>query len=69
MQPWGSKCACAAPQSLSSPPAAPPSRPPKQRLPRRPGRDASTHTERFVEANGVRLNVLDWGGAGPGSWS
>ena len=27
--------------------------------------DAATHKERFVEANGVRLNVLDWGGTGP----
>ncbi len=27
--------------------------------------DASAHTERFVETNGVRLQVLDWGGSGP----
>ncbi len=27
--------------------------------------DAASHQERFVEANGVRLNVLDWGGTGP----
>lgn len=27
--------------------------------------DAATHQERFVETNGVRLNVLDWGGTGP----
>ncbi len=27
--------------------------------------DASTHQERFVETNGARLNVLDWGGTGP----
>ena len=27
--------------------------------------DAAKHQERFVEANGVRLNVLDWGGTGP----
>jgi pimeloyl-ACP methyl ester carboxylesterase len=27
--------------------------------------DAAAHLERFVEANGVRLNVLDWGGTGP----
>lgn len=27
--------------------------------------DAAAHQERFVEANGVRLNVLDWGGTGP----
>lgn len=30
-----------------------------------PWRDAATHAERFVETNGVRLHVLDWGGAGP----
>ncbi|HEX4932583.1 MAG TPA: alpha/beta hydrolase, partial [Gemmatimonadaceae bacterium] len=28
-------------------------------------RDAATHQERFVETNGVRLHVLDWGGTGP----
>ncbi|HEY3285954.1 MAG TPA: alpha/beta hydrolase [Gemmatimonadaceae bacterium] len=28
-------------------------------------RDAATHRERFVETNGVRLDVLDWGGTGP----
>lgn len=27
--------------------------------------DASPHQERFVETNGVRLHVLDWGGTGP----
>jgi pimeloyl-ACP methyl ester carboxylesterase len=27
--------------------------------------DATTHTERFVQAGPVRLNVLDWGGTGP----
>ena len=27
--------------------------------------DASAHQERFVETNGVRLHVLDWGGTGP----
>ncbi|MEP6689787.1 MAG: alpha/beta hydrolase [Gemmatimonadaceae bacterium] len=27
-------------------------------------RDPSPHTVRFVEANGVRLHVLDWGGTG-----
>ena len=27
--------------------------------------DTAAHQERFVEANGVRLNVLDWGGTGP----
>ena len=27
--------------------------------------DAAAHQERFIEANGVRLNVLDWGGTGP----
>ena len=26
--------------------------------------DASSHTSHFVEANGVRLNYLDWGGGG-----
>jgi pimeloyl-ACP methyl ester carboxylesterase len=28
-------------------------------------RDAASHQERFVETNGVRLNVLDFGGTGP----
>ena len=28
-------------------------------------RDSAPHTERFVEANGARLNVMDWGGSGP----
>ena len=28
-------------------------------------RDAAAHQERFVETNGVRLHVLDWGGTGP----
>lgn len=27
--------------------------------------DTSRHTQGFVEANGVRLEYLDWGGAGP----
>jgi predicted alpha/beta-fold hydrolase len=27
--------------------------------------DTAPHQERFVDANGVRLNVLDWGGTGP----
>ena len=27
--------------------------------------DAAAHQERFVETNGVRLHVLDWGGTGP----
>jgi len=27
--------------------------------------DAAPHQERFVETNGVRLDVLDWGGSGP----
>jgi len=27
--------------------------------------DAALHTDRFIETNGVRLNVLDWGGSGP----
>jgi pimeloyl-ACP methyl ester carboxylesterase len=27
--------------------------------------DASAHKESFVQANGARLNVLDWGGTGP----
>jgi pimeloyl-ACP methyl ester carboxylesterase len=27
--------------------------------------DSSSHTERFVQANGVAIHVLDWGGAGP----
>lgn len=27
--------------------------------------DAAVHQERFVETNGVRLHVLDWGGTGP----
>ena len=30
-----------------------------------PWRDAAAHRERFVETNGVRLYVLDWGGSGP----
>ena len=28
-------------------------------------RDSAPHTERFVQANGARLNVMDWGGSGP----
>jgi pimeloyl-ACP methyl ester carboxylesterase len=28
-------------------------------------RDPAPHAERFVDANGVRLHVLDWGGTGP----
>jgi pimeloyl-ACP methyl ester carboxylesterase len=28
-------------------------------------RDGAAHQERFVETNGVRLHVLDWGGTGP----
>lgn len=28
-------------------------------------KDSAGHTERFVESNGVRLHVLDWGGTGP----
>ena len=28
-------------------------------------RDSAPHSERFVQANGARLNVLDWGGSGP----
>lgn len=27
--------------------------------------DAAAHSERFIETNGVRLHVLDWGGTGP----
>lgn len=27
--------------------------------------DAARHEQRFVDANGVRLHVLDWGGSGP----
>ena len=27
--------------------------------------DAAAHQERFVDVNGVRLDVLDWGGTGP----
>lgn len=27
-------------------------------------RDSAPHTDRFIETNGVRLNVLDWGGPG-----
>ncbi len=29
-----------------------------------PAQDASPHTEHFVEANGIRLHYLDWGGEG-----
>jgi len=28
-------------------------------------RDSAPHTERWVQANGARLNVMDWGGSGP----
>lgn len=28
-------------------------------------RDSAPHTERFVQADGARLNVMDWGGSGP----
>lgn len=28
-------------------------------------RDSALHTDRFIETNGVRLNLLDWGGSGP----
>ena len=27
--------------------------------------DSAPHTERWVQANGARLNVMDWGGSGP----
>jgi pimeloyl-ACP methyl ester carboxylesterase len=27
--------------------------------------DLAPHTERWVQANGARLNVMDWGGSGP----
>lgn len=29
-----------------------------------PAQDASPHTEHFVEANGIRVHYLDWGGEG-----
>ncbi len=29
-----------------------------------PAQDASPHTEHFVEANGIRIHYLDWGGEG-----
>ncbi|MFT3789754.1 MAG: alpha/beta hydrolase [Rudaea sp.] len=34
-------------------------------VPEKPWFDPATHHERFVSANGVRFEVLDWGGSGP----
>ena len=39
--------------------------PPAETAVTEPWHDTASHQERFVEAKGARLHVLDWGGSGP----
>ena len=57
------RLACSPSAFVACRPAEPPAEAPRCR--RGLDRCLAHHTERFVEANGVRLHVLDWGGTGP----
>ncbi|MFN8670237.1 MAG: alpha/beta hydrolase [Gemmatimonadaceae bacterium] len=50
--------ACAPAEKPAEQPAAAAGAPPAWQ-------DAAAHQDRFISTNGVRLNVLDWGGTGP----